>query len=44
VFDMGSPALGFATPAPAGVYYLRAAARNACGIGASSNEVVVAVP
>jgi hypothetical protein len=44
VFDTGSPALSLPTPAPSGVYYLRAAARNACGIGGWSNEVIAAVP
>jgi hypothetical protein len=44
VFDTGSTVLGLGTPAPAGVYYLRAAARNACGTGGPSNEVIVAVP
>jgi hypothetical protein len=44
MFDTGSTAQGLGAPAPPGVYYLRAAARNACGIGGASNEVIVAVP
>jgi hypothetical protein len=44
VFDTGSTAQSLGAPAPPGVYYLRAAARNACGIGGASNEVVVVVP
>ena len=43
VFDTGSSATSFATPAPQGTYYVRVRARNACGIGAASNEAVVAV-
>lgn len=44
VFDTGTAATGVAAVAPSGTYFVRAAARNACGIGAVSNEVVVAVP
>jgi hypothetical protein len=44
VFDTGSPAPGFGTAAPPGVYFVRVAARNACGIGVPSNEVIVSVP
>jgi hypothetical protein len=44
VFDTGSTALGLGAAAPSGVYYLRGAARNACGVGGVSNEVIVAVP
>ena len=39
-----APATGVAGPAPAGHYYLRARAGNACGLGPVSNEVVLDVP
>lgn len=44
VFDTGSTARSLGAVAPSGVYYLRAAARNACGTGPQSNEVAVVVP
>jgi peptidyl-Asp metalloendopeptidase len=44
VFDTGSAATSLTAAAPSGTYFVRAAARNACGIGAVSNEVIVAVP
>lgn len=44
VFDTGSAARSLGAVAPSGVYFLRAAARNACGIGPQSNEVTVVVP
>jgi hypothetical protein len=37
------PATTFSTAAPAGTYYVRVRARNACGTGPASNEVIVAV-
>jgi predicted phage tail protein len=33
----------FATPAPAGTYFVRVRARNACGLGPASNEVTLVV-
>ncbi len=42
-FDLGGPALAFATPAPSGTYFLRVAARSACGVGPVSNEVTAVV-
>jgi predicted phage tail protein len=33
----------FATPAPAGTYFVRVRARNACGLGPVSNEVTLVV-
>lgn len=44
VFDTGSTARSLGAVAPSGVYFLRAAARNACGVGPQSNEVAVVVP
>jgi hypothetical protein len=42
-FDLGGPALGFATGAPSGTYVLRVAARSACGVGPVSNEATAVV-
>ena len=39
-----APAMGIAGPAPAGRYYLRTRAGNACGAGPASNEVILDVP
>jgi hypothetical protein len=39
VFDTGSPATSLTASAPDGIYFVRLAARNACGIGPVSNEV-----
>lgn len=39
VIDTGSPATSFQASAPNGTYFVRIGARNACGIGAASNEV-----
>ena len=39
-----APAMGLAGPAPAGRYYLRTRAGNACGAGPASNEVILDVP
>lgn len=44
VFDTGSAATSLTTAAPSGTYFVRTAARNACGVGAVSNEVMVSVP
>ena len=41
--DVGA-STGLAGIAPAGTYYVRVRAKNACGSGSASNEVVVAVP
>jgi hypothetical protein len=38
-FDTGSAATTLATMAPNGTYFVGIGARNACGIGAASNEV-----
>ena len=38
-FGTGSAATSFAASAPAGVYFVRLAASNACGVGPVSNEV-----
>ena len=38
-FNTGSAATAFAGSAPPGLYYVRVAAANACGIGPASNEV-----
>jgi hypothetical protein len=43
--DLGDAATRFdATRVPRGTYYLRVRGRNACGVGAASNEVVAVVP
>jgi hypothetical protein len=36
--------LGLTTVAPPGTYYVRLRARNACGLGPATNEIVVTVP
>ena len=41
---VAAPAAGLASAAPAGRYYLRVRAGNACGAGSASNEVVLDVP
>lgn len=38
-FGTGSAATAFAASAPGGLYYVRVAASNACGVGPASNEV-----
>ena len=43
VFPMGA-ATAFAVAPPPGVYYVKAVAANACGLGPISNEVVVTIP
>jgi hypothetical protein len=43
VVDTASPALVFTTRVAPGVYFVRVAGVNACGIGAISNEVPVVV-
>jgi hypothetical protein len=43
VFDVSSPATSFVAGAPAGTYYLRLAALNACGESPASNEQLVIV-
>jgi hypothetical protein len=43
--NLGDTATRFdATRVPRGTYYLRVRGRNACGVGAASNEVVAVVP
>jgi hypothetical protein len=44
VFDTGTAATALTAVAPNGVYYVRIRGRNACGIGAASNEFIVRVP
>jgi hypothetical protein len=39
-----APAQSLAAPAPAGTYFVRVRAVNACGTGPASAETVVAVP
>jgi hypothetical protein len=42
--DLGDTATTFeARRVPRGTYYLRVRGRNACGVGAASNEVVALV-
>jgi Tol biopolymer transport system component len=41
--DTGGLATQLTAPAAAGTYYVRVRARNRCGTGAASNEVIVAV-
>jgi hypothetical protein len=43
VVDTGSAATTFTAAAPAGIYYVRVRARNACGVGPASNEAMVAI-
>ena len=42
-FSTGSTLTGWSGAAPPGVYYVRVAARTACGVGPASNEIAVAV-
>ena len=42
-FDTGSTATAWGGTAPPGLYYVRVAARSACGVGAFSNDVAVTV-
>ena len=44
VYPTGTTGTGLATPAPAGTYYVRIIATNACGQSGASNEVAVVVP
>lgn len=38
-FNTGSTATSFSASAPSGLYYVRVAAANGCGVGVASNEV-----
>ena len=42
--DLGGTALTFSASAGKGTYFVRLRAKNACGTGAASNEVVLVVP
>ncbi len=42
-FSTGSTLTGWSGAAPPGLYYVRVAARTACGLGPASNEIAVAV-
>jgi hypothetical protein len=42
-FDLGSAATTFGASAPPGTYFVRVAARSACGVGAPSNEMTLAL-
>lgn len=42
-FDLGSAATTFAATAPAGTYFLRVAARGACGVGPVSNDAAMTI-
>jgi hypothetical protein len=44
IYNTGTTATSIGAPAPKGTYYVRAAAGNACGQSAVSNEVVIIVP
>ncbi|MFN7978591.1 MAG: M12 family metallo-peptidase [Vicinamibacterales bacterium] len=41
--DLGSAATTFAATAPAGTYFLRVAARGACGVGPVSNDATMTI-
>ena len=42
-FNTGSTLTGWSGAAPPGLYYVRVAARTACGVGPASNEIAVGV-
>lgn len=44
VYNTGNLLTAIGAPAPSGTYYIRAAAANACGTSAASNEVRLVVP